>query len=55
VTEKLDEIVERRHRIAHSGDLRPNSNSTQPIQRPYVEEAVRVIRAVGQAVNETLS
>jgi len=52
---KLDEIVERRHRIAHSGDMRPNSTATQPIQLPYVQEAARVIRGVGQAVAETLA
>jgi hypothetical protein len=27
----LDGIVERRHRIAHSGDMLPNSTATQPI------------------------
>lgn len=55
VKQKLDEIVERRHRIAHSGDMLPNSTATQPIQRPYVEEAVRVIEAVGRAVTQTLA
>jgi hypothetical protein len=55
VKAKLDEIVERRHRIAHSGDLKPNSTATRPIQRPYVEEAVRVIQAVGEAVTYSLS
>lgn len=54
VKTKLDEIVERRHRIAHSGDMRPNSTATQPIQLPYVRESVRVIEAVGRAVTQTL-
>lgn len=52
---KLDEIVERRHRIAHSGDMRANSTATQPIRLPYVQEAARVVKAVGQAVTETLA
>jgi len=55
VKQKLDEIVERRHRIAHSGDLRPGGTSTLPIQLPYVQDAVRVIRAVGRAVSESLA
>ena len=52
---KLDEIVEREHGIAYRGDLLPDSTTTRRIQRPYVEEAVRVIRAVGSAVAETLA
>lgn len=52
---RLNEIVERRHRIAHSGDMRLNTTATQPIQLPYVQEAARVIKAVGQAVTETLA
>jgi hypothetical protein len=47
VKEQLDEFVARRHRIAHSGDVRPNSSATQPIQRPYVERGTIVIIAVG--------
>lgn len=54
VKTKLDEIVERRHRIAHSGDLLAESTATRPIQLPYLEEAVRVIRAVGQGVTHSL-
>jgi hypothetical protein len=50
VTARLDEYVERRHRIAHSGDVKPNSTGTQPIQRPYVERATELIEAVGEAV-----
>jgi hypothetical protein len=55
VKDKLDEIVERRHRIAHSGDMLPNGTATRPIQLPYVQEAVRVINAVGEAVTQTLA
>ncbi len=51
VIERLDGFVERRHRVAHGGDLLPDSTATRPIQRPYVERAAKVIRAVGQAVN----
>jgi hypothetical protein len=47
VKDELDEFVKRRHRIAHSGDVRPGSTGTQPIQRPYVERAARLIEAVG--------
>ena len=52
VKAKLDEIVERRHRIAHSADVLPGSTKTRPIRRPYIDEAIRVIRAVGHAVAE---
>ena len=55
VKEKLDAIVERRHRIAHSGDMLPDRAATRPIQRPYVSEAVRVIHAVGQGVIHVVS
>lgn len=54
VKAKLDEIVEREHGIAYSGDLLPDS-TTRRIRRPYVERSVRVIRAVGSAVVETLA
>src|SRR6266700_1902889 len=52
VKETLDEIVERRHRIAHSGDMLPNRTATRPIQLSYVQDAVLVIEAVGQAVTQ---
>lgn len=55
VKTRLDEFVERRHRIAHSGDIRAGSTATQPIQLPYVQDATRVIKAVGQAVTETVA
>lgn len=51
----LDDIVERRHQIAHSGDMLPNSTSTRRIQRSYVEDSVLVIDAVGRAVTQTLT
>ena len=51
VKERLDEFVTRRHRIAHSGDVKPNSTGTQPIQLRYVERATLVIAAVGDAVD----
>jgi hypothetical protein len=54
VKDTLDAIVERRHRIAHSGDMLPNRTATQTIQLSYVQEAVIVIRAVGQAVTHEL-
>ena len=43
VRDTLDEIVERRHRIAHSGDMLPDSTATRPIQLSYVQESVQVI------------
>jgi hypothetical protein len=55
VKEQLDEFVKRRHRIAHSGDLKPKGSGTQPIQRPYVERATVVITAVGKAVHEVIA
>jgi hypothetical protein len=54
VRDTLDEIVERRHRIAHSGDMLPNSTATRPIRLAYVEDAVAVIDAVGKAVVQSL-
>lgn len=54
VRDTLDEIVERRHRIAHSGDMLPNRTATRPIRLAYVEDAVAVIDAVGKAVVQTL-
>jgi hypothetical protein len=50
VKEDLDEFVLRRHRIAHSGDLRPGASVTEPIRREYVVQAAKVVRAVGDAV-----
>jgi hypothetical protein len=40
----LDEIVERRHRIAHSGDMLPSSTATRPIRLSYVQESRRCHR-----------
>lgn len=47
---ELGEVVERRHRIAHAGDLRPVGDSARPITVAYVQSASRLIRAVGEAV-----
>ena len=55
VKAKLDEIVEREHVIAYGGDLLPYSATTRRIQLRYVDGAVRVIRAVGSGVAETLA
>lgn len=55
VKAKLDEIVEREHGIAYGGDLLPDSTATRRIQLRYVDEAARVIRAVGSGVAETLA
>lgn len=52
VVEELNTFVSRRNRIAHSGDRNDAGTATQPIQRAYVKEASRVIRAVGIAVAE---
>jgi hypothetical protein len=51
---KLDEIIEREHDIAYGGDLVPRSTVTRRIQLRYVDEAARVIKAVGSGVVETL-
>ncbi len=50
VKDRLDEFVKRRNNIVHKGDLKPNRGTTQLIQRKYVQEATRVIKAVGDAV-----
>ena len=55
VTAKLDGIIEREHCIAYGGDLLASSTATRRIQLRYVDEAVRVIRAVGSGVAETLA
>jgi hypothetical protein len=41
VKDRLDEFVQRRHRIAHSADLRSDALAALPIRRGYVEEAER--------------
>jgi hypothetical protein len=55
VKAQLDEFVTRRHRIAHSGDLKLDGSGTQPIQGPYVERATVVITALGKAVHEVIA
>ena len=55
VKEQLDELVARRHRIAHSADLKENGAGTQPILRAYVVRATVVITAVGNAVQEVIT
>jgi hypothetical protein len=50
VKDRLDEFVQRRHRIAHSADLRSDALAALPIRRGYVEEAANVISAVGFGV-----
>ena len=55
VKRRMNEFVERRNRIVHNGDLRGQRGTTQPIRREYVEDAVRVIRAVGGAVGAVIA
>lgn len=50
VKEELRLVVERRHRIAHAGDLRRDAMSARPITVSYVQEASALIRCVGLAV-----
>jgi hypothetical protein len=50
VKSELAEVVDRRHRIAHAGDLRRDSISARPITVTYVQHASTLIRAVGMAV-----
>jgi hypothetical protein len=52
VCRELDQVVLRRHRIAHAGDLRADAKSAMPITVGYVSYASRLIRAVGDAVCE---
>jgi hypothetical protein len=54
VQTQLDEIVSRRNRIAHSGDLTANG-STRPITRDYVRNSLQILEAVGGAVDMTLT
>ncbi len=54
VRKALDLIVERRHAIAHSGDLNPGLRAT-PITLRYVEEATNVVDAVGIAVCDVVN
>jgi hypothetical protein len=58
VQERLDGYVARRHRIVHDGDLKPTSRRagrTEPIRRSYVSQALVVVKAVGKAVDETVT
>jgi hypothetical protein len=50
VRELLDDLVLRRHRIAHSGDLTP-SGATKTIRVDYVQQGLDIIEAVGEAVD----
>ena len=50
VRELLDDLVLRRHRIAHSGDLTP-SGSTKTIRVEYLADGLEIIQAVGEAVD----
>jgi hypothetical protein len=54
VRDRLDEFVRRRNAIAHSGDRAATSTASTPIQLSYVEEAARVIEAVGLAISEVV-
>jgi hypothetical protein len=47
VKDALDEYVQRRHRIAHDGDV--DHGRTRPITRPWVEAGVVLVRCVGWA------
>lgn len=52
---KLDELVERRVKIVHKGDLKPGRGTTQSIRREDVREASRVINAVAAAVDAVIN
>lgn len=49
----LNGLTARRNRIAHSGDRNAAGTATTTIQRAYVQEAARLIRAIGVAVADT--
>lgn len=53
VQDWLDGYVDRRNRIAHDGDRRP-SGTAEPIQRYYVETAVRVVHGVVDGVQDVI-
>jgi hypothetical protein len=50
VTEYLDRYVQRRNRIAHSGDVPTGKTRPESIRRSDVALGVRVVTAVGEAV-----
>jgi hypothetical protein len=50
VREYLDDYVERRNNIAHSGDRPSGARTATPIQVRYVRTAIELARAVGHAV-----
>lgn len=52
VKDVLDDFMQRRDRIAHSGDQKPNSAGAMPIQRSWVEDGQVVIWAVGEVIVE---
>lgn len=53
IRDDLDTYVLRRHRIAHDGDVRPDGN-LRSIRRQQVRRAVRIIRAVGLAIQDEI-
>lgn len=55
VKKTLNEYVERRHRIAHDGDLDPKTKKTRRVMLLWVAEGIRVVKAVGLGAEEVVS
>jgi hypothetical protein len=51
----LDEYVDRRNRIVHSGDAVPGKTATKPIQFDFVLRGGIVVEAVGEAIFKVVS
>lgn len=54
VKESLDRSIERRNRIAHDGDLMPDSNRLRSVSRRYVRESAKLVLEVGFAVDDSV-
>jgi len=54
VKDLLNEYVERRNRIVHSGDVMPGRTATRPIRYDFVFDGWMVVQAVGEAISETV-
>lgn len=54
VKESLDRFIERRNRIAHDGDLMPDSNRLRSVSRRYVRESAKLVLEVGFAVDDSV-
>lgn len=51
---ELNGVVARRNSIAHASDVLPGQNRASAINRPYVERALKVVRATVEEIDDGL-